>query len=277
MPGNSFELYSIPSFNQLTPTMEIDRARCPIFTLLLCVCLLPLSAYMMTREVSWRAHVFLPHAVLTPTDLALHNTSHSEEGTMSITIWHFNPRVVWPIVTALLAYETWILMQRLESVTGDDGYSFSAFGEHAGAFVAHTEFWIIAGLTHVAIFVFTFSPISANFILLFVFLLMMTFVAICEPNNDHGASDAREELITNRIMLIAIPAAAALCIYLTNYITSDTSSNNSLLLVLLAFADMGLILAHSNSHASFHRVLKARMYYIASLGLIIFVWLANHE
>jgi hypothetical protein len=258
--------------------MMIDRERCPAFTFLVTGLLLPVIGFILTKDITWRAHVYVPTELITPADLTGHNGTLAEDGTAKVMLWHIHPHTAWPLLLALIAYEVWILQQRALSVGEQEAYSYAGFGDNAGAFVAHTEFWIVSGFSHALIFIFAFSPVSVNFVGLFVLLVMLALAAVCEPNNDHGATESHDELTTNRVMLIALPTAAALFVYMANNIVSHPSSKNTgSLLVVLAFVDLALVLTHSNAHASFQRILRGRCYYALALGVTIVFWLWGQD
>jgi hypothetical protein len=256
--------------------MVIDREQAPAVCLLLLGVAAPVLAFFATRTLPWRAHAFVALSVTEPADLAQHNASASERGTAAVDIWAVSPHAVWPVVLALVAYEVWVLQQRTRTVGDTDAYSYAGFGDHSGAFVAHTEFWLVAGAAHAAVLLFALSPVAADFVALLTLLVVLALAAVCEPNNDHGASDSHDELVTNRVVLIALPAVAALVVYMANPTTPDpASTGNGSLLVALGFLDLGLVLAHSGGRAGFARILRARMYYMFCLAGACLAWLLS--
>jgi hypothetical protein len=256
--------------------MVIDRERAPAFCLLLLVFCAPALAFFVTRPLPWRAHAYVALAVREPADLAGLNATSAVDGLASVRLWSVSPHSVWPLVLAVVAYEVWVLQQRVRTVGDTDAYSYAGFGDHSGAFVAHTEFWIVAGIVHVAILLFALSPVSANLVGLLSLLAMLALAAVCEPNNDHGASDSRDELVTNRVVLIALPAVSALLVYAANPVASaPAGTGTSSLLVALGFLDLGLVLAHSGGRAGFARILRARMYYMLCLAGVCLAWLLS--
>jgi hypothetical protein len=255
---------------------EIDAPRCREATVLLTAALYVALGFAFTQGVKWSATMYVP------LELGV-ESSNSTNGVAQVTKWTVAPHIVWPITFVLCAYETYVL-QRRSNLLGDEdsgSYTYETMGESPGSIVAHTEFWAFLGVHHYVLGAFLLSPCSFNFLTLFTLLYTLAFAAFCEPNKDNGLRDARDEIVTNRVILIGGAFAATLIVAMLNpqpmsALARGTDGANSVFAAQLFF-DFALILAHANTGAKFGRILRARLIYTLVTGGTALVWIRNHE
>jgi hypothetical protein len=253
---------------------EFDTPRCREATVLLTVALYVALGFAFTQSAKWSATLYVPLQLGA-------GPTNSTTGVAHVTKWTLAPHIVWPITFVLCAYETYVLQHRM-NLLGEDGggsYTYETMGETPGSIVAHTEFWAFLGVHHYVLGAFLLSPCSFNFLSLFTLLYTLAFAAFCEPNKDHGLRDARDEMVTNRVILIGGAFAATLIAAMLNpqpesALARGMNGANSVFAAQLFF-DFALILAHANAGAKFGRVLRARLIYTLATGGAALVWIRN--
>jgi hypothetical protein len=194
---------------------------------------------------------------------------------VNVTLYQMNTWCWYVFVQVLGAFEIVVLYFKLRTLLPGSGWCYSSVLEHGGVCLANTEFWIFMAVHHILLCIFALQIASLYGVLVLVMAYVAAVAFICEPNYDCGHEYARQELYTNRVVLIAASIITILYLFsrdeqIHNMILKDSEA--ATLFSSQLFLDFALMFAHYSANAEITFVFLTRLLYIAACNIVLFVW-----